>query len=214
MAQQSGSVMGVPISQPITVPDEIVPETNNYYESVSYSNDDGTPWTGSANDGLQSTDPYAYAEALIDMMNQQAAAQNVAAQASAERAMQFSADEAAKNRAYQTQMSNTSYQRAVSDMQKAGLNPALMYARTSGASTPSGNAATGSAANMSMANAYDQNVAESETLSKRERDARIWSSVILGLFGSASSLIQNAGTIAALGNAAPYTGTGMGFTVK
>ncbi len=46
--------------------------------------------------------------------------------------------QAKKNRDFQASMSNTSYQRAVKDMLKAGLNPALMYGSGQGASTPSG----------------------------------------------------------------------------
>ena len=46
--------------------------------------------------------------------------------------------QARKNRDFQASMSNTSYQRAVKDMLRAGLNPALMYGSGQGASTPSG----------------------------------------------------------------------------
>lgn len=50
--------------------------------------------------------------------------------------------QAKKNRDFQASMSNTSYQRAVKDMLKAGLNPALMFNSGQGASTPSGSMAS------------------------------------------------------------------------
>lgn len=52
----------------------------------------------------------------------------------------FNASEAQKNRDWQEQMSNTSYQRAVADMRAAGINP--YYAMSQGgASTPAGGSA-------------------------------------------------------------------------
>lgn len=54
----------------------------------------------------------------------------------------FNAQEAQKNRDWQTEMSNTSYQRSVADMRAAGINPALAIGNSSGASTPSGSTAS------------------------------------------------------------------------
>lgn len=56
----------------------------------------------------------------------------------------FNALEAQKNRDWQEYMSNTSYQRAMSDMQKAGINPLLAYDQ-GGAQSGSGATAHSSA---------------------------------------------------------------------
>lgn len=53
----------------------------------------------------------------------------------------FNASQAQVNRDYQTQMSNTAYQRATADMKAAGLNPMLAYSQ-GGASQPSGSSAS------------------------------------------------------------------------
>lgn len=53
----------------------------------------------------------------------------------------FNALEAQKNRDWQENLSNTAYQRAVSDMKKAGINPILAY-QQGGASSPSGSSAS------------------------------------------------------------------------
>lgn len=69
-------------------------------------------------------------------------------QASVLQEMQFNADEAQKSRDWQEYMSSTAYQRAVSDMKKAGINPMLAYMQ-GGASTPAGATASGASSGAS-----------------------------------------------------------------
>lgn len=56
-------------------------------------------------------------------------------------AAKASKKQAAKNRAFQADMANTAYQRAMRDMKLAGLNPILAY-KQGGAATPGGAMAT------------------------------------------------------------------------
>lgn len=58
-----------------------------------------------------------------------------------DRQNEFNAEQAELQRQYETEMSNTAYQRAYEDMRKAGLNPNLAGGQ-GGASTPAGSAAT------------------------------------------------------------------------
>lgn len=68
--------------------------------------------------------------------------QNIFSHNEAELAREFNASEAQKQRDWNEEMSNTAYQRAVKDMQAAGLNPILAY-QQGGASTPSAASASG-----------------------------------------------------------------------
>lgn len=73
--------------------------------------------------------------------------QNAANAREAARQRAFNAAEAQKTRDWETEMSNTAYQRKNKDLIAAGLNPALAYG-SPGAATPSGPAASASPARM------------------------------------------------------------------
>lgn len=62
----------------------------------------------------------------------------------------FSASQADRQMEFQERMSNTSYQRAVNDLDQAGLNPMLAY-HQGGASSPGGASGAGSSATMTAA---------------------------------------------------------------
>lgn len=75
------------------------------------------------------------AGAAESFVNQQTGAHLTGAQTEANA---FTAEQAQLNRDWQTEMSNTAYQRQVADMRAAGVNPALAMQSASGAVTPSG----------------------------------------------------------------------------
>lgn len=80
-----------------------------------------------------------------------------------------SAEQAAINRQFQADMSNTSYQRSVKDLQAAGLNPMMAYSN-GGASTPSG--AQGVVQQVQMQNALGSAVdAYNQTAGQTSRSA-------------------------------------------
>lgn len=110
---------------------------------------------------------------LRDVMNYNAAEaekDRLFQQSSADKAMNFEAQEAQKLRDWQEMLSNTQYQRAVADLKKAGLNPILVAQHLSGASTPSGSSASGSSASGSRASASQSSATKAEVdLNSRAR---------------------------------------------
>lgn len=66
-----------------------------------------------------------------------------------QKAQSFNAAQAEVQRQYQTQMSNTAYQRASADMKAAGLNPMMMFGSGGPSSTPVGGMASSPSASVS-----------------------------------------------------------------
>lgn len=91
----------------------------------------------------------------------------------AEKNRLFNAEQAEINRKWQENMSNTAYQRAVKDMQKAGINPILAYTN-GGASTGTGATASGGQATSAMGNAYTDTYNESQGQGKSESHNSSW----------------------------------------
>lgn len=96
--------------------------------------------TGSQND-FNSEEAQKYR----DWAEGQTAAVNAYNSLEAEKYRDWSSAENEKNRQYQTEMSNSAYQRAVDDMRRAGLNPYAVYGGASAASSPAGSSGGGSA---------------------------------------------------------------------
>lgn len=89
-------------------------------------------------------------------------------------AMNYNSAEALANRQFQERMSNTSYQRAVEDMKKAGLNPILAFSN-GGASTPGGSAGTISGASIGLASSSALGVSRSGGFVPNSYSSTSWS---------------------------------------
>lgn len=85
----------------------------------------------------------------------------------AQKSRDFNMTEAQKARDFEERMSNTSYQRVVEDLKKAGLNPILAYSN-GGASTPQGYSASSTPADSSSSRTNSGNVGKGTVASTRE----------------------------------------------
>lgn len=110
--------------------------------------------------------------------------QGVYNQISNNAAMNYNSAEAAKNRAWQEQMSNTAYQRAVEDMRKAGINPILAY-QQGGASTPGGAQGTISGASMGL---QSSSAASSSALGVSQNHNNTWSKAESAWYNAAQAV--------------------------
>lgn len=113
---------------------------NNYVGSAgsAYGYANNVPSATSVNSaqGIMSGDPYTFWQQLAEKNNELNIQMN-------RENNQFNADQAAIQRNWEEQMSNTAHQREVSDLKAAGLNP-ILSAGGQGSSTPTGSSASAS----------------------------------------------------------------------
>ena len=105
-------------------------------------------------------------------------------------AMAFNAEEAEKARAYDERMSNTAYQRAMTDMKAAGLNPILAYSQ-GGAAVTGGQAASIGASTASQAQTFSAGVQRQQIDNRSTVELK---KAHLRLFGQLFSTFMNNAT--------------------
>lgn len=95
----------------------------------------------------------------------------------------FSADEAQKSRDWSEYMSNTAYQRAISDMKSSGLNPVLAF-QQGGASTPSSSTASSGSGGSIRGSKYGSVGSGADVISSI---VKVIAGVVAGAYGVAAA---------------------------
>ena len=130
-------------------------QIEKYNEIVGKNNDNFVPLTTHEQDvsSKASSNLGSDVQAWVDYMEKLIRMQYEYNENNAIRAQKFEEEQAQKLRDWQEYMSSTSYQRAIEDLTKAGINPLLAISSLTGASTPSGAMASGFSSSGSLGNA-------------------------------------------------------------